>query len=95
MVAASRDEKMQAATSVSDFNEIIRFRCAALRMTMIGRPRLRNGLSGLNGLRPAVGTAFSRSISGCSQFVVKSRKMWCEMRELWMGHTKRISHSEF
>ena len=28
-------------------------------------------------------------------FVVKSREMWCEMKELRMGHTKRISHSEF
>ena len=58
MVAASRDEKMRAATSGSDFNEILRLRCAALRMTMIGRPRLRNGLSGLNGLRPAAGADF-------------------------------------
>ena len=78
---------------------------------MIGRPLRRNGLSGHNGLNlSAVGVdfygrlavaanlsskVFLRSISGCSEFVVKSREMWCEMRELRMGHTKRISHSEF
>ena len=63
---------------------------------MIGRPRRRNGLSGHNGLNlSAADAAFSRSISGCSEFVVKSREMWCEMKELRMGHTKRISHSEF
>ena len=63
---------------------------------MIGRQRLRNGLNGRKGLNlSAVGAAFLRSISGCSKFVVKSREMWCEMRELRMGHTKRISHSEF
>ena len=53
--------------------------------------RHRNGLSGLNGLKKKS----LRQISGCSEFVVKSREMWCEVKELRMGHTKRISHSEF
>ena len=48
-----------------------------------------------NLLSAAGAVFFSRSISGCSKFVVKSREMWCEMKELRMGHTKRISHSEF
>ena len=47
-----------AATSGSDFNEILRLRCAPLRMTMIGRPRRRNGLSGLSGLRAAADADF-------------------------------------
>ena len=64
---------------------------------MIGRQRRRNGLSSLNGLnfRMSAGAAFYAPLAVRPQFVVKSREMWCEMRELRMGHTKRISHSEF
>ena len=44
---------------------------------MIGRPLRRNGLSGLSGLKEE----FLRIISGCSEFVVKSREMWCIAKE--------------
>ena len=62
---------------------------------MIGRPLRRNGLSGLNGLMAAADADFHAPLAVIPQFVVKSREMWCEMRELRMGHTRRISHSEF
>ena len=33
------------------------------------------------------------TISAETQFLVRSREMWCEMKEPRMGHTWRISHS--
>ena len=76
----------QAATSGSDFNEILRLRCAALRMTMIGRPRRRNGLSGLNGLRAAAGADFYAPSAVAANLLSKGSRC-CADKEVGLDGT--------